>query len=87
MWYGMARGWRVTEKHESRCICCKLVEQQAALVKELLETLKLAYKLPHPWMPASITWPEWDAVMMKIEAAIARAERKGEDSPGSGTHA
>jgi len=44
----------------------------------LLEALKLAYKLPRPWMDGGISYPEWESAFDTIEAAIAKAERTAE---------
>jgi len=41
----------------------------------LLEALKLAHKLPRPWMDGGISYPEWESAFDTIETAIAKAER------------
>jgi hypothetical protein len=40
----------------------------------LLEALELVKLVPRPWMGGkTVTWPEWDSAMEKIDAAIKKA--------------
>jgi len=40
----------------------------------LIEALKAARQLPRPWMDGALTWPEWEGIWIKIEAALAQAD-------------
>lgn len=43
---------------------------------EMYEALKMAYRLPRPWMDGGITFAEWETAVDRIERVIAKAEGK-----------
>ncbi len=55
--------------------------QHAALL-EAARTLRLAFRLPRPWMDGGITWSQWDEACVKIDAALSALKAAGIDVEG-----
>ena len=48
------------------------VQRERELSDSLAAALKAAIVMPRPWMDGGVSYREWDAVMSKIEAALAQ---------------